>query len=185
MIRMASQRLLLIAIGGDLAAAIWRDVCVWNDARASKAEAEWTPHDWPPAIHHEVDRFVDRIRASALFPPVLYRAEHVDTWSMGDIFETALVKSHRDYTRRLNTHHHEIIATWVRFSEHIMPDRNVSDETRWLYNRANEAMDAWRNLAENRLLVLVRSVIGATWSDEEVEDSLRGMPSWYVETEQG
>jgi hypothetical protein len=180
---MASQRVLLVAIGGDLATAIWQDICRWNDARATEAEDEWAPEDWSLDIRREVDRFVAKMHRSAFTPPVLYRAEYVDTWSMGDVFETALVKKHRDYSRRLYTNDHEIVATWVGHSEHIIPDDEATDETRWLYNRVNEAMDAWSDFAERRLLVLVRSGLGGLWADDEVKCALQGVPEWFAETE--
>jgi len=179
---MASQRVLLVAIGGDLATAVWRDICRWNDARTTEADDEWAPGDWPCGIRDEVDRFVSKMYRCAFTPPVLYRADYVDVWSMGDVFETALFKKHRDYSRRLYTNDHEIIATWVRHSEHIIPDQEAPDETRWLYHRVNEAMDAWHEFAERRLLVLVRSVIGGLWSEDEVNRALVGVPEWFVET---
>jgi hypothetical protein len=183
--RMASQRVLLFTVGGPLADSVWQNVCRWSDARTSAARDEWSPDHWPASTRDEVDRFVERLTTSCYTPPILYRSEHVDCWSMGDVFDTALVKGHPDYCRRLLTTSHEIIATWVRFSEQIVPDKDAPPETHWLYARINEAIAAWGEFAEDRLVVLVRSVLGGLWTDEEVAEALRGIPSWWSETEQG
>ena len=103
---------------------------------------------------------------------------------MGDVFERALVKGHADYCRRLLTESHEISATWVRFSEQIIPDEDSPDETVWLYTHVNEAIAAWSTFAENRLVLLIRSVLGGLWEDDDVSNSLRGIPSWWIEAEQ-
>lgn len=181
---MASQRVLLLTIAGELADTIWNDIRQWSDARVAVASDEWSSDDWPDPIKHQVDHFVARLTTAGYLPPVLYRSEHVDCWSMGDVFETALVKGHPDYCRRLITESHEIIATWVRFTEQIIPDEDSRDETVWLYTHVNEAIAAWSTFAENRLVLLVRSVLGGLWEDDDVSNSLRGIPSWWIETEQ-
>lgn len=181
---MASQRIQLFTVAGTLANAIWQDVCRWSDARAAAEADEWSSNDWPNATKQEVDQFVARLITVGYLPPVLYRSEHIDCWSMGDVFETALVKGHPDCCRRVLTGAHEIIATWVRFSERINPDRDAPDETVWLYTHINEAIAAWSTFAENRLVLLVRTVLGGLWEDDDVINSLHGIPSWWTETEQ-
>jgi hypothetical protein len=181
---MASQRVLLLTIAGEFADTIWNDIRRWSDARVAVANDEWSSDDWPDAIKHQVDRFVARLTTACYLPPVLYRSEHVDLWSMGDVFETALVKGHPDYCRLLHTESHEIIGTWVRFSEQIILDEEVADETAWLYTHINEAIAAWSTFAENRLVLLIRTVLGGLWEDDDVSNSLRGIPSWWIEIEQ-
>jgi hypothetical protein len=134
-------------------------------------------------VRSEIDAFVEKLDGTCYTPPILYRSEHVDCWSMGDVYDTALVKGHPDCTRRLYTANHQIIATWVRISERIIPDHDSPAETEWLYSRINEAIGAWARFAENRLVVLVRSVLGGLWTDDEVIDALGTIPSWWTETE--
>lgn len=181
---MASQRVLLFTIAGDFADAVWDDIRRWSDARVAVVNDEWSPDDWPDEIKHAIDDFVSRLETSGYSPPVLYRSEHVDCWSTGDVFETALVKGHPDDCRRLFTASHEIIATRVRYSEQIIPDRDSPDETVWLYTHINEAVAAWSAFAENTLVLIVRTVLGASWKDEEITRSLSGMPAWWTATEQ-
>lgn len=171
---------MLFTIAGDFASAVWDDIRRWSDARVAIINDEWSPDDWPDEIKLAVDDFVSRLSASGYLPPVLYRSKHVDYWSMGDVFAAALVKEHPDCCRRLLTASHEIIATRVRYSEQIIPDRDSPDETIWLYARINEANAAWNAFAEDRLVLMVRTVLGPTWKDEDVIQSLRGIPGWWT-----
>ena len=180
---MASQCVSLFTIAGEFADVVWKDIRRWSDARATVAINEWSSDDWPDATKQEVERFVARLTMAGYLPPVLYRSEHVDSWSMGDVFQIALVKEHPDYCRRLLTGSQEIIATWVRFSEQIHPDQNAPDETIWLYTHINEAIAAWSTCAENRLVILIRTLLGGLWEDNDVIHSLSGIPSWWIDTE--
>lgn len=176
---MATQRILLVAIGGRLAESVWTKICGWADARTTALSDEFSPSDWPASILHEVDRFAKTISDSAFTPPILYRSEHVDCWSMGDVYSEALVKQDLDYCRQLASSEGEIIATWVRFSEQIIADKDAPVETVWFYNRVNEAIAAWGELAEQRLIVCVRSVLGGLWTDDEVIASLTSNCAWW------
>lgn len=176
---MATQRILLVTIGGALAASIWEDIQRWSDCRTTDSREEWSSDQWPAAVRQQIDQFVAKIDACAFTPPILYRSEHVDCWSMGDVFETALVKPHRDCSRQLRTERHEIIATRVHYMEQIVLDPDAPRETEWLYHRVNEAISAWSEFGEDRMVVLVRSVIRGLFTDEEVVDSLKTIPEWW------
>lgn len=178
---MASQRVLLLTIAGQLADTIWNDIRRWGNARMAAANSEWSSQDWPDAIKSQADRLVARLTQNGYLPPVLYRSEHVDCWSMGDVFESALVKESPDYCCRLLTDSHEIIATWVHHSEQIFPDQDSPDETIWLFSHINEAITAWNAFAETRLVLLFRTVLGGLWEDDEISRSLHGIPSWWTE----
>lgn len=177
---MASQRVLLFAIGGSLAESVWKEICRWNDSRTVTSTTEWSPDDWALEARQEIDAFVEKMVASAVTPPILYRSEHIDCWSMGDVYQTALVIQHPDCCRQLCTTAHEVIATWVHSSDQIIPDSDAPPETLWLYNRVNEAIDARRDVAERRLIVFVRSVFAGLWTDDEVAGSLAIVPAWWT-----
>ena len=164
-----------------MADRMWQAVCQWSDARTTRLENEWSPKDWTEEAREAIDAFVEKVTRFAFLPPVLYRAEHIDCWSMGDVYETALVKRHPDYCRFLMTEARQIIATWVESSEHIILDDDSPSETRWLYNRLNEAFEAWSEMSDRRLVVLVRSVIGGLLTDEEVAKSMQTIPEWWTD----
>lgn len=177
---MASQRILILTIGGPLADVIWADICRWSDARCPVVSDEWSSDDWPSQTKTEIDALVAKLAESAYFPPVLYRSEHIDLWSMGDVFETALGKRRPDQIRKLLTSKHEVIATLGQSLETIRAHKNAPTETKWLYSRINEAIGAWDGFTENRLLLLVRIVLGGLWEDEDVTDAVRKIPAWWV-----
>jgi hypothetical protein len=176
---MASQRVLIFAFAG--ADAIWSEVRRWSDARAPVG-ADESPEDWPGDIRDEIDAFVEKIFAAALTPPVLYRSEHVDCWSMGDAFADAMGKSDPNCSRQLYTANHEIVATWVTGAERLGSPRPGADEGVWLHNRLNEAVVGWSEFADDRLLILVRTILGGLWTDDEVAASLKSIPDWWDET---
>lgn len=176
---MASQRVMLFTIAGPFAQEIWSNIQQWSNALRNDDQLEWSSDDWPAETHEEVDRFVARLIEHGFTPPVLYRSEHVDLWSMGDIFTGALGKSDADWSRRLLTHSFGVIATRVSCREKVYPPRGAAPEYRWLYARINEAITAWGPFAEERLVLLVRNVIGGLWMDDEVEKGLREIPDWW------
>lgn len=177
---MASQRVLILTIGGPLADVIWADICRWSDARCPVVSDEWSLDDWPSQTKTEIDALAAKLAESAYLPPVLYRSEHIDLWSMGDVFETALGKRRPDQIRKLLTSKHEVIATRAQFLEKLHTRKNAPTETRWLYSRVNEAISAWEGFTENRVLLLVRIVLSGLWEDEDVTDAVRKIPAWWV-----
>ena len=182
---MPSQRILLLTIGGPLADVIWADVCRWSDARCPVVSDEWSSDDWPSQTKAEIDAFVAKLAESAFLPPVLYRSEHIDLYSMGDVFATPLERSHPDQTRKLYTSKCvEVTATWVKFLEKVRARKNASDGTSVLYPRVNEAIAACGSITENRLLLLVRIVLGGLWEASDVADAVREIPSWWVGSNQ-
>ncbi|MHB8957952.1 MAG: hypothetical protein ACYC4U_33905 [Pirellulaceae bacterium] len=179
---MATQRVLIFSVGGETADRMWQAVCRWSDARTTRLENEWSSENWTEETRVAIDAFVETVKRSAFLPPVLYRAEYIDCWSMSAVYEMALVKRHPDYSRRLMTGTHQIIATWVQSSERIILEDHSPAETRWLYNHLNEAFEAWGEISERRLVVLVRSVIDGRPTDEEVVESMKTIPAWWAET---
>ena len=175
-----TQRVLLLAIGGELAERIWRDVCRWSDARMVASSEEWSPEDWPIGVREELDALVANL-AEAYLPPVLYRSEHVDCWSMGDVFSNAMAGASDTY-RQLYSHRHEVFAGWRDSTVRLKTRRNAPPETVWLRDRLEEANSAWGNLVNRRLIVVVRTVVGGLWTDQEVAESLQTSPQWWRET---
>lgn len=153
---MATQRLLVVAIAGDAARAIetlWRGWMSYHPPRAA-----------------EVDHFCRQLRANGAALPVIYFCEWVDRWLMGDQvpgpqavrgeqFEAACFSAEQalDWTNRCSG----------QFSE-----------PQWLASRLREAVEAWEALAKPRMIVMVREVLGASTTDEEVHAALRGIPAW-------
>lgn len=126
---MASQRVLLIAVGGDLATSVWDDTCRRSNAPTPEIVDEWAPEDWPLSVQRETDAFVAKTFANVFTPPVLYRTEHFGAWSMGDVCHNEFLKLAPDCTRQLYTTHHEIFAGRGRYLGHVTSSRNAPNET--------------------------------------------------------
>ena len=176
---MASQRILILAVGGLLADNIWKTIQCWSDARSTTNIDEWSPCDWPLEIRKEIDNFVETIDHSAIVPPVLYRSEHVDLWSMRDIIHSIRLNEESNSCLQLFTKNHELFTTWARSTDTTSHSPEAFTETTRLYNRFNEASSEWGNICDSRLIIIIRSVIGGLWTDEEVADSLDSIPEWW------
>lgn len=178
------QSVLLLAIGGRFAETIWECVRRWRMARIVEVTDEWSSEQWPLEIRDEIDLFVANLSAQGLAPPILYRSEHLDYWSMGDVYHRAIVKPNPEICCQLFSNRNELIVAWVHCKERIVVQKRAPEETLWLYNRINEATAAWSEYAENRLIILVRRVLGGLCEDHEVAHSLTTIPGWWTtETE--
>ena len=75
---MATQRVTVAKIAGDAASILIKRFEAWPAYDAISNEE--------PTICPEVDEFVDRLRANAHRPPVVYFIEWIDMWSMATWF---------------------------------------------------------------------------------------------------
>jgi hypothetical protein len=51
-------------------------------------------------------------------------------------------------------------------------------EQQWLASRLREAAEGWVSVAEPLAVVVVREVLGASTTDDEIRAALRGVPNW-------
>jgi hypothetical protein len=177
---MATQQVLVLALGGKLAERLGEDIRRWSEARLTSSTESWSPEDWPEHVRHEAESKIARLAAAGFTPPVLYRSEHVDFWSMGDVFSTAIAYCNPECHFQLMLGGRELYAAWVAGNPVVTPPAKACHECNWLYQRINEAMGAWDNLVDRRLIVIVRSVNGGLWTDDEVAASLHYMPDWWL-----
>lgn len=97
---------------------------------------------------------------------------------MGDVFPEVLHKLDSAFLQ-LCTTKHEVFAAWVTSPKKLGFGKQATPETIWFYNRINEAKEAWRELAERRLIIVVRSLLGGLYTDEELIQSLATLPRWW------
>lgn len=180
---MASQRITIVKIGGVSADVVLGRLRGWAAARQSGDPREWSSEQWPAGVRSEVDAFADRLRAEAFSPPVVYFVEWSDLWSMGDVFRLWL-------TPPVGPSPIEIHADRVEVSGYALPDddrlaRHLAtagpqpfDESNQFITRLREALEAWRPLTEKAALIVIREVVGALVTDEELEASLTVVPEW-------
>lgn len=178
---MTSQKVTIIAIGGTFADAIWEKAKSFSAQRLTDDPNEWSSEQWPAETRAAIDTFADCLLTNAFIPPILYRSQHVDLWSAGDIFQSAIVANPSDAHCQLLSDRYEVYAVRVGVVQKIVRNVNDCDEYRWLEQRVGEAVSAWESLTEQRVIVLVREVLGGLWEDQEVSDSLEQIPHWWSE----
>ncbi len=176
---MASQKVTIFAIGGKLADAIWRQAQHYYAQRLTDDPHEWAPEQWPISTRSEVDALANDLLAQAFTPPVLYRSQHVDLWSGGDIFEAAIEGASAVPVCQLLTERYQIYVRCVHGGDMVPRNVNECTEYRWLEQRLAEAIAAWDGFSEERVIVLVREILGDLWEDRDVSDSLNQIPKWW------
>jgi hypothetical protein len=117
-----------------------------------------------------IDHFCMAIRANASAVPVLYFAEWVDRWLMGGTIPgPGAIQGKRFQATSLSPGH---ALAWAgqcgrQFAEHV-----------WMASRLREAATCWETVAEQREIIVIREVSGASISDDEVRASLCSLPAW-------
>ena len=156
---MVTQRLTVATLAGRSAVAV-----------ATRFE-RWRSAPDPAAV----DQLCESFREHALSLPVVYFAEWVDRWLMGDLvpgpgavegllFQAACLSPAQ-------------AVAWA--------DRCGSQfaEQGWLASRLREAAAGWGGVAEPYTVVVVREAVGASPTDEEVRAAAGAVPAWLFPTD--
>src|SRR5262245_45951728 len=157
---MASQRLSIATLSGIAA-----DVC------AERIES-WRS-DSAKIDTASVDRFCEAIRANATSLSIVYFAEWIDRWLMGDAVPGPNAISGKRFEVTCFTR--ECAIEWA--------DRCGSQfhEQLWLAARLREAAAASEGLFKNVLVVVIREVFDASATDDEIKAASAVVPSWLSE----
>jgi hypothetical protein len=156
---MATQRLTVASIAGKAGATV---EALFQSWRADPARLD-------PAA---VDRFCGQVRAHGTALPVVYFAEWVDRWLSGNLVPGPGSVTGRRYE-----------ATCLSPAQADGSAKGCGQqftEQQWLASRLREAAAAWGSVAEHRVLVVLREVLGGSTTDEEVRASLGVVPEWLV-----
>lgn len=176
---MASQKVTIFAIGGKLADAIWDKAERWSTQRSCSDLNEWSSEQWTISTRNEVNALARGLLANAFTPPILYRSQHVDLWSGGDLFQNAMAGGQNLPLCQLLTEQYEVYVQRIDAKTTVL--RNVNDfvEYRRLEQRLFEACSAWADFSTDRVILLVREILGGLWLDREVENALNQIPDWW------
>jgi|SRR5665213_38777 len=153
---MAMQRLTLATVAGDAGAHVAKLFQSWRNN-----------HPTPETV----DRFCERLRANGSMLPVIYFAEWMDRWLMGDLVPGPEPAEGRHYQAAALTP--QAAVKWAEQCGTQFPEQY------WLAARLQEAAAAWE-LPTARTVVVLRKVLGATTTDDEVRESLKGVPTWLL-----
>jgi len=152
----ATQRLTVATLAGRSAVAVAAQFEQWRSAPDPGA----------------VDHFCESIRGHALSLSVLYFAEWVDRWLMGDLVPgPGAVEGRRFQVACLSPAQ---ATGWA--------DRCGSQfaEQGWLASRLREAAAGWGGVAEPYSVVVVREAVGASATDDEVQAAVDSVPAWLA-----
>ena len=118
----------------------------------------------------EIDGLCIAIREHALSLHILYFAEWVDRWHMGDkVPGPRAVEGSRFQAAIMSPHQ---ATEWADRCGHQF------EEEEWLACRLREAATAWYSLTEQRTVVVIREVTDASTLDDEVRAALDRVPEW-------
>jgi hypothetical protein len=117
-----------------------------------------------------VDWLCESIRAHAISLPVVYFAEWVDHWLMGNMVPgPGAVEGRRFQAACLSP------AEALGWADRC--GRQCAEQD-WLASRLREAAAGWGGMAEPYSVVIVREAVGASATDEQVEKAARSVPAW-------
>jgi hypothetical protein len=168
---MATQRIILVKIGGIAANTVAEMFDRWL---ASRIEGD----AFPDNVQDEVDCFAESLRGHAADLPVVYYAEWIDMWSMGDVVPALRNRqSNVVYGRRFEA---SCRKPPINFRPGKIANSQVQEEV-WLSKRLQEACRAWKPLVTNAVIVIVREPLGAIVEDEELMKSLESVPDWLTQ----
>lgn len=187
---MATQRIAIAEIVGAAAGSALDSFRWWLAARlADECEPDcMSPDQWPRSIRRNMQKFAAGVRAHSDKPPIVFFAECIDMWSMGDVYAAAFPE---DGAKLLH-----VMADDVELLCYALPDggklqthltrrlrrRSIRErspqETRWYLLNLMEACVAWEGLVGNSALVILRQTLGGLVEDYELRASLDTVPGW-------
>ena len=166
---MATQRLTIAKVGGRSAQLVLALFQAWQRrATEDRSSSE---------ILAAIDMFVEQLRDHAHCPPILYFTDWIDQWSMGDLVpglgnKSAIVVAGNRFEACCHKPPISMRTTTIQGQE--------AQETRWLRSRIQEAENAWSELTQEAVIIVIREPLGALVSDEELVESLGSTPPWLA-----
>src|SRR5262245_22846438 len=132
---MATQRIVVATIAGESAGNVEATYREWQERPDQSA----------------IDQFCVALREHGMSLPVVYYCEWADHWLMGDMIAEPWVTGKRYSFACLTP---ETAQAWSAKCV------RQYQEQEWLLCRLREAADGWEGLVKQRILVVVREVLG-------------------------
>jgi hypothetical protein len=188
---MATQRITVAKIGGAAGFAVMQSL---HDLRSSlETGRDSSRHDGQRAGGPEaLKTFVASLRANSSIPPVIFFAEYVDTWSMGDVFQRCFPRRRSPNIVRISHDELEIMGYRLPDGDALQAQgrrllrtksvrESAGQEQRWFLSIVLHALDAWNVVVQDGALVIIREVLGGLLEDADVEQALEHVPQWITE----
>lgn len=154
---MATQRLTVVTLAGQSAIAVFSRFDQWRAA------------PFPDAV----DQFCITILDHALSLPIVYFANWCDRWLSGNIVPGPKTVEGRRFEATCLSPAQAI--AWAeqcgsQFAEHC-----------WFAARLREASGGWGEIPGDFAIVVIREVVGALTTDEEVRSAMDSVPTWLTQ----
>jgi hypothetical protein len=177
---MASQYLSVAKIAGEASTETLRQFQEWSALRTCTNPCDWNPDQWPESARSAADNWAERLRAHGHEPPIIFFAEYVDLWSfcpparfledhgligvLADRYELFCLPLPLTSTATTELERLKTSGQW--------------DEDRLFAGLTLDAADSWNKLVDQAVLVFLRLAVSGAVEDQEVLDSLTGLPDW-------
>ncbi len=116
------------------------------------------------SVQSAVDAFAKQLKDRGGIPRVVYYCEWFDYWSMGDLLHFGTVVAGKQFEASCGSRRDAM----TRAEQY----RNQFPEQQWLTTRLREAAEAWHLWAEPATVVILRQVLGPSYTDQDVKASL-------------
>ncbi len=182
-----NQIVTVVKISGDASKAVRYAFQRWSEARVASTDEPtlMEPGQWPAGCRDEMGQFAQHIRANAGQLPIVFWNEHVDMWSMGDVFRNAfpwnansLFEVQSDNSLNLLCY---AIPDGNLLHAHLgreLRRKGLAQEAKWYLQILHEAATARCPVVEEAAIVVVRQVIGGLVADDEAEEARHSIPAW-------
>lgn len=181
-----NQCVTVAKIAGKASRSVARAFHRWSEARTPCREEPSLvqPSQWPESCRREMKRLADQLREHATQLPIVFYNEHVDMWSMGDVFAMAFPKNGNLLSEVESNDGLSLLC-------YELPDGNALDEhmrrklrrhsfweTVSYFRVVQAAASSWEGLIDHAVIVVVRSVLGGSVLDKEVRAAQDVVPDW-------
>lgn len=189
---MATQRMVVAKIGGAAGFAAMQSLL---HLRSSLESGRGSNHHNGQHLKglQALKTFVTSLRANSSTPPVVFFAEYVDFWSMGDDIQRCFPRRRSPSTVKASHDEFEVFGYRLpdggalqRHVTRLLRARAVNEpaaqERRWLLSIVRHALDSWGALVQDGALVVVRELLGGLLEDSDIEKALEGVPRWITQS---
>jgi hypothetical protein len=182
---LASQKITIAKIGGSAADIAFLRLQYWAASRLVNDPFEWSSDQWPSGVRAEADAFADQLRANSVYPPIVYYVEWVDLWSMGDVYIHWLTPPGAAPPIAVYADRFELYAYSLPdggcLVRHLATSGALQfDEYEDYVGHLLRAAEAWGELVDRAILVVLREVVGGLVTNDELTASLSVVPDWLT-----
>jgi hypothetical protein len=183
---MATQIVTVAKIAGESSKLVIRAFERWGEVRvpSPREPTLGEPGQWPTESRAEMAEIAAQIHGNAANRPIVFYNQHIDLWSMGDVFRQPFPKNGNtlqdamfDDTDLLCYPLPDGNALHNHLNRELRRTGSV-EETLWYLRVLQQAVSAWSQVVEEAAIVVLRRAVGAFVTDEQIVEGNNLIPSW-------